>query len=183
MTINMVELEKKMAEFQATKPLGKIHQGKIWMAPQFRGGRSQWAKWLEKGRIEAHWVTWAWMELPNRKTREGLYRWWIAIRVDSGNGKPVFIDLRDKAGQDKLIALEKAFGRFLIKRRQAKVWAANILSDPSVDFRVELEKVGWTLKILEKIGTLEWKETDILYSRQPDSFDVNLKDRIVTLYF
>lgn len=188
-TINPAALEKLMAEYQATEPTEAqckaqgvkkytgIFMNSVYMAPQFRTGSSQWAQWLREGRIQEHWVIWAWEQNPNSS-----YRHWLGIRLDSGEDKAVFIDLTTKDGQDRLKALEAAYGRFLAKRDQAKLWVANILADPTVDTRVAIEEGGWTLRILEWNGE-ENVEIDILYSRHPENVVVNLKERVVTLYF
>lgn len=194
-------LAEEMANFQATHPATqKIQIGDVWMAPQFKSGTSIWAVWVREGELEPWNVVWAWRNIPEKKTRQ-----WLAIRLDSGREKPVFIDLTHPSGTAKLKDLERKMAKFINDRlrhrkeiaamntlTEKEVW--ELFSDPSVNVRVEIEKKGWTLEALEPVtgaevnkdGSYNWEDLigcEILYGGGPDKVELDSKTKTVRVYY
>lgn len=196
-------LEHFLAEFQAKKPTSHEHletregiltlakpglgkEGEINLSPQLPSGQSIWAEWLRKGDIEEWMVCWAW-----RKSGGG--REWLAVRLDTGHGKPMFINLHltgsfsinHPSGRKGLRTMEKEFSSFLAKKNRARIFEKeirDIISDPSIDARCEIEKRGWTLKVWEN-SERALIEADMLYDHKPDEISLSFKDKVVAAYY
>jgi len=105
------ELEKRLIE---ARKYGSYVAHGIRFVRQRGSSDSIWGALVREGLIEGKAICWAFHFTPDWKKA------WLACRLDTGRGKPVFCDLRTLEGRKKLNEIEKECKRLLLKRRASR---------------------------------------------------------------